>query len=493
MIILNIFFQKIYDLIPKKPHDEEFCDIYDDSKHESDLLVPYTGPITNFYKYNRRLTEKLCEPIIELDKRFFYCGVARMPGMWIASIMRKSEKKKMLVHEIPKTFFSTIRTPWKSDFYSRQEHLIESCTRHLMRKELESFLGECKYALTCYADLVRFTIPYDERFIVFVNTDKEIIDSLDSVKRIVEYIEDDEFISDLTKLCNDEQNLLDSDPKNKTKLVDNFIHGKSLKNPVEKKLQEKFTPKTFITLDELFFQQFRHTKSVLNAMSANLFDIAMGIFNFSFYNYLIHQYQQEFSKGSPTTWDDEFNSKIRKFIEDALFDKLDKCFHPTNNKILYEKEFKNLIHKESLLSIAKTYSNDEQIRKTLIPIIIKKFIPDDNESFNDSLEDVMLKHIEDKQINFLQQIRFSAVVSMKSYPLGRYIRPKTSMIFTGYDQLDLLVESISRQKLRVSTIQHFGRIRFTFSVYEKLVRLSIILSDDFVLFVTLDHDPLNPD
>jgi len=489
------FFQIIFDFtnfVLQKTHDEEFCDIYDDYKSERDLLVPYAGPKTNFYKYNRRLTEALCEPIIKLDKRFFYCGVARMPGLWIASIIKKS-KKELVFNKTPIDPRSNINKLWKSDFYSRQEHLIESCTRQLMRKELESFLGECKYALTCYDQLIRYSIPYDERFMVFVNTDKNTFDSLEYVKRIVESIEDKKFKSDLIELCNVEQKLLEVVPGNKTKLINGFLHGKKRKNPVYEKLQEKFSPKAFITLEELFFQQFRNTKSKLNSMSANLFDIVMKTFNFEFFNNLLHQYQQEFSKGSPDTFDAEFNSKIRKFIEDALFDELDKNFHPTNKQILYEKEYETLIHNESSSFVDKTYSTDEQIRKTLIPVIIEKFKPVDNDFFNDKLEDAMLNHIKDKKINFLQQIRHAAIVSMKSYPLGFYIRQNTSMILTRFDQLDHLVEAISRQKLRGSTIQYFGRVRFTFSVYEKLARLTIPIGDDYVLFLTIDHDPRYPE
>lgn len=192
----------------------------------------------------------------------------------------------------------------------------------------------------------------------------------------------------------------------------------------------------------------------------------MEIFTPSFYNDLIYLFQTRFVEKLDAS---QFALKFIELISDAITVKLDEEFHPYDHiESVYVKRVRELVITE--------------IENTIQLVLCDKF-------YNDLFK-IIQSH---QRYDFLRHIRYASVVSMRSYPLGRYQRVKTPMILTSYDELEHLVESISRQKMRRKTIQYFGFVNFTFSVYEKLARLSIPIDDRFVLFLTLDHNPNNPD
>ena len=131
---------KFKENILKKINPEKIREIYQVTTSDERFA---NKKIDEFIKYNRRLTFELCNKIIKLDENIYYCGIAKMPGVWIASSIKESESSRI------------VNITGKNDkgndvLYSRQEHLVESCSRQLLRAESDSFLGPCKYSVTFY-------------------------------------------------------------------------------------------------------------------------------------------------------------------------------------------------------------------------------------------------------------------------------------------------------------------------------------------------------
>lgn len=462
----------------QKSNDEEYY--YAVNEDGSSSNDEFKKNVTDFYRMNRRLTYKLCKPILELDKQFLYCGIGRMPGLWIASALR-NRTRDLLVNKKPKKGMALARKPWENPIYSRQEHLVESCTRHLMRRELESLLGECKYAMTCYDDLIRFSIPYDKRYMIFINTDVSILDSLPYVDDIYNFVNNN-LRDKLIQQCNDEMLKLENNPQKKEFFIKDFFGGEEYENPVDKTMIQAFTPKIFKILDIFFNDEFKKIKVKFDD---EIFDIIFKILTPDFYNQLIHMFDQEFTKFDVTEYDDEFDSKINELINNSLYQKLEEKLHPYASR-----SSKNFTANSKSHSIYDHPISYDKLRTKLIPEIvegIKSFI--NTEEFYFKLKKIILKK---DPTNFMRKIRYAAVVSMKSYPLGRYVRKNTPLVLTSYDELEHLVESISRQKMRRKVIQFFGNTKLTFSVYKKFIRMSIPLNDEYVLFFALDQNFNDP-
>jgi len=332
---INLILNRFYSV-----QDEEYKYIVPEkvtekNKHTQEDLFKHL--VTAFYKFNRRFTHYLCIPLLQKDDKIIYCGVGRMPGLWIASAIRESHSSLVMSKE-PIESLKLKRRPWESKYYSRQQHLVESSTRHLMRRELETYLGKCHFAMTKYGEILRITIPYNKKILIFVNTLPDFLDLWESyVLKLVRHIQTSKLLDELNQACASEVSALDDTPSKKKIFIKKFFDGNDI-NEIERIMLELFT--------------YRH---------------------------------------------------------------------------------------------------------------------DDNNPF-------------------LDKVRYAAIVSKKSYPLGRYVKKDQSLLMTSYDELDHLVESVSRQRMRSKTIQFFGRVEYTFSVYDKIARLSIPLSDDYFLFVTLNHD-----
>ncbi|QLH02678.1 hypothetical protein C5F47_03430 [Nitrosopumilus cobalaminigenes] len=350
----------------RPPLDEEYLYTVSESSNDAEY-DNFDELVTAFYKENRRLTYKLCKPIVSLHDDIFYCGVGKMPGKWIASAIQHKDKS-FLVGKKPIKSLSLGSNIWDSKIYSRQQHLVESSTRHLMRRELEHFLGNCKYALTHYEQMVRISIPYDEQIMIFVNAKNDMIASWKSpVIDIVNHVKNGKLIKD--------------------------------KNTLKQKI--------------------------------------------------CFESDEQISK-------DETTDQI-----------------------------------SGMISLCQNIMNDLATDPQKKHVFIKRFFDvNDANDLEDILDDTFNpdKHT-DKE--FLKKVRYASIVSKECYPLARYVRDQDNMILTSYDELEHLVESVSRQRMRRKTIQYFGPVKFTFSVYEKIERLSIPLKDDYILFLTLDHDSEN--
>jgi len=155
----NEFFQKLTNYVKNDAKPERIKEIILLSSTEKDLVHRH---IDKFMKNNRRLTLNLCNKIIENNNDCYYCGIAKMPGIWLASSIRESEKSRII--DLKNS---------DGQKYSRQEHLVESCSRQLLRSVSKKFLGNCDFSITSYREnsksgLVRISVPID-KFLIGIN------------------------------------------------------------------------------------------------------------------------------------------------------------------------------------------------------------------------------------------------------------------------------------------------------------------------------------
>ena len=125
--------------------------------------------IGEFIKINRRLTLLICNKILEMGNDCYYCGVAKLPGIWLASSIRRNKSHHLVDVE-----------NLRGEIYNRQRHLIDSCTRQLLRNPFTNFLGENNYSVTLYEDenrginLGRLSLDV-ENYMVCIDMTKELI------------------------------------------------------------------------------------------------------------------------------------------------------------------------------------------------------------------------------------------------------------------------------------------------------------------------------
>ena len=136
----------------------------------------WTDPkMTEFYRNNRRITFKLCWPMINENELVYYCTFVELPGKWVASCVRWCEWEQKIFPQLEK--YKKILNLTKES-YDSQAHAAESCYRHMVRQNFEKkYLGKCSYSVTFYQDLTRISIPYDERYMIILNVENKFRES----------------------------------------------------------------------------------------------------------------------------------------------------------------------------------------------------------------------------------------------------------------------------------------------------------------------------
>ncbi|MGI0056338.1 MAG: hypothetical protein ACREAK_03060, partial [Nitrosarchaeum sp.] len=115
-------------------------------------------------------------PILDDIKLIYYCAFAKLPGMWVASSLRRNMQEHLVGKKaIGKT----------SLVYSRQQHIVESCLRIIIGQQFEKLLGRCNYSMTYYYQhdnnyLLRLSIPINQTdFMLIFNVDKVFLEDFD--------------------------------------------------------------------------------------------------------------------------------------------------------------------------------------------------------------------------------------------------------------------------------------------------------------------------
>ena len=134
--------------------------------------------MTEFYRNNRRITYKLCWQMIDENDLVYYCAFVEFPGKWLASSVRWCEWEQKIFPKLKK-YKKILNLTKKS--YDSQAHAEESCFRHLVRQDMEKYLGKCSYSVTFYQKLTRISIPHEEKFMIILNVENEFKESYDKL------------------------------------------------------------------------------------------------------------------------------------------------------------------------------------------------------------------------------------------------------------------------------------------------------------------------
>ena len=140
--------------------------------------------LDEFYNNNRRITFKLCWPIINENPFVDYCAFIQFPAKWLASCVRWNREERFF----PKLKKFEKNLVFKNyEDYKSQEHAAESCYRYLLRHDFEKkYLGKCCYLMTKYKNLCRLSIPHDERFMIILNVKSHFVNPyVDLVNELV--------------------------------------------------------------------------------------------------------------------------------------------------------------------------------------------------------------------------------------------------------------------------------------------------------------------
>jgi len=203
--------EKYSVFLEQNPTNEEFMAKFSDDPNKRNNAEE-TRLMTEFFKINRRITYAFCIPLIKKLDSIYYCGFAKIPGRWLASCVRYEiiDRKEL--------------QPTK-DTYNKQQHVIHSCMQQLLHSEFENYLGKCRYSVTKYERLLRFSIPHKRDFMILLNAYPDKFE--DFTKAVV-----DPFISLIMK---EKKDLIDSCEKQEKimkemkfeNIVPNFFNTKN--------------------------------------------------------------------------------------------------------------------------------------------------------------------------------------------------------------------------------------------------------------------------
>lgn len=129
--------------------------------------------VDDFYTNNRRISFKFCWPMLNANRLVYYCCLEQLPAKWLSSCIVEEYEGKIFPQ------IQKYRDANKFDitkFYNSKRHAAESCYRHLLRLEFEKYLGNCFYSLTHYENLLRISIPHEDRFLILLNAYPEFDD-----------------------------------------------------------------------------------------------------------------------------------------------------------------------------------------------------------------------------------------------------------------------------------------------------------------------------
>lgn len=133
--------------------------------------VPHDMWGSEKYRRNRRITFKLCWPLVDQTQEFgiFYCALAQMPGKWLASTVHAYKEKNIFRN----TYQKEVNPINQS--YNNEEHLELTCLEHMTKEYFEeNHIGKCKYSIIFFENLTRISIPYGD-FVIILDAEKEFI------------------------------------------------------------------------------------------------------------------------------------------------------------------------------------------------------------------------------------------------------------------------------------------------------------------------------